>query len=387
MSKRKNVGIAGYATLKNYGDTFIVKCNEYLVDSLGDYDITTIDFEVKMNIIHKCLYYAILVLSKVFKKNSLGAKFELLAVNINCRHYYKKQIKKVDALIFAGGSLKFGTQKQWACESILIDLAEKKYIPVMFNGCNIQKYNQENWKCRYLTKRLNKKCVKMITSRDGQYGADRLRKEYHVRKDIGCFGVGDTAYWIPEAYHYKKNDNANKLGINLINGGIFKRYGNNLSEDQLLNAYCELLNLLDKNNLDWELFTNGLEIDKKFGQKLLKQYGREDINIKEPHSDVELLDIISNYKGILGARLHACICAYSLDIPFIGMIWDEKLFYFSKIAGIEKYMLNENNITGPKLYNILINILNDEELDYALLRNKYKNLNRKNVQKFLEENV
>ena len=69
------------------------------------------------------------------------------------------------------------------------------------------------------------------------------------------------------------------------------------------------------------------------------------------------------------------------------MIWDEKLFYFSKIAGIEKYMLNENNITGQKLYNILINLLNDEELDYALLRNKYKNLNRKYVQKFLEENV
>ena len=379
----KNVGIAGYASLKNYGDTFIVKCNEYLVESLGDYEITTIDFEAKMNMIQKWIYYAVLLISKILKNNSIGSRLELLAVNINCRRYYKRQIQKVDAIIFANGSFKYGTQKQWAYEALIVDLADKYNVPVMFNACNIQKFNSKDWKCCYLTKRLNKKCVKMITSRDGQYGVERLQQEYHLRKDIVCQGVGDVAYWIPETYEIHKKVSA-KAGINLIYGNIFQRYGKTLCEDQLLEAYNELLHLLDQNQIEWELFTNGLENDLKFGRKLLEKYGNKDIKIRVPKSDVELITIISNYKGILGARLHACISAYALDIPFAGMIWDEKLFYFSRIAEVEKYLLNEDEINGLSLYNALNTVLTKQDLDYDSARRKYKNLNRKYVQTFLE---
>lgn len=383
----KNVGIAGYASLKNYGDTFIVKCNEYLVESLGDYEVTTIDFEAKMNPLHKAVYYGVLLVSKILKKNSIGARFELLAVNINCRHHYKKQLEQVDAILFAGGSLKYGTQKQWAYESIIIDLAEKKNIPIMFNACNIQKPDQDNWKCRYLTKRLNKKCVKMITSRDGEYGVDRLKNEYCLRNDIRCLGVGDVAYWIPETYQCQKNPASKVIGINLIQGNIFQRYGFSLTEKELLNAYYNLLLHLDKHNIQWELFTNGLANDKKFGQKLLELYGNKSLKIREPQNDRDLLNIISNYKGILGGRLHACISAYALDIPFVGMIWDEKLLYFSKVANIEKYMLKEKEINGQTLYRLLMDILDDQELDYRPEKQKYKILDKQYIQQFLEDNL
>ncbi len=386
----KKIGIAGYASLKNYGDTFIVRCNEYLVKTIGDYEIIEIDFEggdEKRSFLRRGVYYGILLASKLLKGCSIGAILELLAVNVDCRSYYKRKLAGVDALLFANGSLKYGTQKQWAYESLIVNIAEKHGIPVMFTACNIQRYDDSNWKCRYLTKTVNKSCVKAITTRDGQYGVKRLRDEYHIRTDIVCAGVGDVAYWIPETYGCRHNREADIVGINLIQGNQFRRYGGMLSEEKLLKAYCELLLLLDESGIRWELFTNGLKDDKKFGYKLLSLYGNKNLEIKEPQNDSDLLKIICDYKGIVGGRLHACIAAYALDIPFIGMIWDEKLLYFSKMAGMEEYMLNEAEINGRRLYDALIKVLNIQKLSYDTIRQQYKKLNKHYIQKFLEDNL
>ena len=211
MSEKKKIAIAGYASLENYGDTFIVKCNEYLINSLGKYDIILVDFEAPMNLFTKIIYYVVLVLSKFLGNYKTKAKLELLATKIRCYRYYKMKLRGTDAIVFAGGSLKYGTQKQWAYESMIVDIADKYNIPVMFNACNIQKYDAENWKCLYLTNRIKKSCVKMITSRDGEFGVKRLQDEYSIDNKIECYGVGDVAYWIPECYNIKKNNNSHLL--------------------------------------------------------------------------------------------------------------------------------------------------------------------------------
>ena len=42
----------------------------------------------------------------------------------------------------------------------------------------------------------------------------------------------------------------------------------------------------------------------------------------------ELVSLISSFKGIITARLHSCIVAYSLDVPAIAISWTKKVADF-----------------------------------------------------------
>lgn len=346
----KKILIMGLESLNNFGENFVLQCDKYLVDEFGTCDVIIFDFEPAMTKIRKLVYYFVLCMSKLCLLKALRYKFVLLAVKIRCLKAYKTAIEDADMIIFGAGSFKYGTQKLWAYYSLTIDIAKKQKIPVMFNAMNIQKYNAADWRCRFLQSHLNSECVKVITSRDGAAGVERLRNDYHINNGILCAGVGDVAFWIPECYKVQRKQMNETIGINLIYGNIFKRYGSSLPEKELIKTYVDLLKKLDNENLEWELFTNGLPSDYKFGIKLLKLYGNTHKKIKVPKSDTDLVGMISGYKVILGARLHACICAYSLGVPFIGFIWDEKLYYFSKMAHLEKHFVSELELSGEVLY-------------------------------------
>ncbi len=380
---KSRVAVMGLASINNYGDAFILKCVAYIVNELGNYEAEIVDFEPSMNLLRAFFYYFFLSISKIIPDEKLSARIEFAAVKIRCKKYYSNLLKNMDGLIFGVGSFKYGTQKLWAYYSLAVGIAQKLGIPVMFNAMNIQKADQSNWKCKFLLKHTNLSCVKMITSRDGSYGVERLKKEYHVRGDIICKGVGDAAFWIPECYHTCKNPHAQKVGINLIYGNIFIRYGNCLTEEELLNVYCGLLRKLDKEGIEWELFTNGLTSDYDFGRKLLEIYGNKELKIRIPTSDLDLLQMIRNYKIILGARLHACICAYALDIPFVGFIWDEKLLYFSKMAGLEQFFVKEKDLTADMLFIRVMSMISNNMEHYREKRLEWKNLTKQMISVFL----
>lgn len=345
---RKKVVVMGLGNINNYGDNFILQNVKYLIERTEKYETKIVDFELELHR-NKFFYYIILCISKVCILKTLRYKLIYLAVKIRCKKEYEKEIEKSDALIFACGSFKYGTQKLWAYYSLAIDIAEKNNIPVMFNAMNIQKYDEKDWRCQFLKKQAKKSCVKMITCRDGEKGVQRLKNDYEFSDSIFCAGVGDVAFWMKECYKIETKEKRNIVGINLINGNIFRRYGGNITEEQLLEIYNRCLKELDRKGISWELFTNGLEIDNKFGMKLLKRYGNTNIKIHIPTSDVELIKTISSYKMILGARLHASICAYALDIPFIGFVWDEKLLDFSTMAEIEGLFINEDELSSEEI--------------------------------------
>ncbi len=353
LRTKPEIAVMGLAGIHNYGDNFILDCVAYLIDRGGRYRAEAIDLEAPLKGGRAFLYAGILVLTKFLPKKRLRAELEYLAVRIRCGAYYRKALENKAALIFGSGSFKYGTQKLWAYYSLAVETAQRLRIPVMFNGMNIQKSDLGDWKCRFLADHANFPCVRMITSRDGESGERRLREEYGIRREICCKGVGDAAFWIPECYRMKRSAGNKKVGINLIYGNIFRRYGNSLTEEELLTAYCGLLGKLDEDKADWELFTNGLPADYRFGKKVLKRYGNVQREIRVPKSAEELLRIIGSYETILGARLHACICAYSLDIPFVGFLWDEKLRFFAGMAGLKENFIEERELSADCLYRKL----------------------------------
>lgn len=354
----KKVLIFGLLGISNYGDNLIPECVQYMVNLNDNVESTVKDFVPKMNIVKKSVYH---LLFKISDKNFINQAFKDKLVwkveNFKCRNYYEKLIKENDYVILGSGSFKYGTQRLWAYYSIAVEVAKKYNKPIMFNAMNIQKYDSASWKCRFLSEHANYKNVRLITSRDGDDGVIRLRKEYKINKHIKCFGVGDSAYWIPECYGVLRNTDSNVVGINLIDGDTFIRYGYNTNQNTLLKMYFEILEELDKAGVKWQLFTNGLPKDREFGEELLKLYGDSSRRIIEAKSAKNLVEIVSEFKTVFGARLHACITAYALDIPIVGFVWDEKMAKFAKVAGIEDSFFYEEGFKEKNTVQSVINML------------------------------
>lgn len=69
-------------------------------------------------------------------------------------------------------------------------------------------------------------------------------------------------------------------------------------------------------------------------------------NLQIPQTPDELITIISEYKGIISARLHSCIIAYSLGIPAVGLVWNDKLKLFGKNIEAEDYFISHDKFSA-----------------------------------------
>lgn len=362
---RKRIILAGYTGFINYGDQFIAHCCDYLVNKTGiNLQIEMLDFSQRNRDFRWYCYGGVTLISRFLN----NGKLEYWLYKKWHEKRYENTIREADGIIIACGSFKYTTQSLWASYSLIVEIAKKYNIPVMFDAMNVQKYDVNNEKCKILKQHLNYDNVKIFTSRDGMMGVNRLSENYVDNKDLLLYPAGDPAFWLNECYKIERNKESNVIGINLIDGDVFRRYGKTLGERDLLKVYVDLINKLEKEGKQWELFTNGLEGDYAFGEKLLSTLGYSNRSVVVPKDAYDLSNIVSGYKVILGARLHASICAYSLDIPVVGYIWDDKLIGFSKMAKIEQFFLQENELTGSRLYDLLIRAMDfkydDENKDY-----------------------
>ena len=339
----RKIHVFNITGIGNWGEEIISDCAEYVLKEDGDNVIATQTLEPAMSFFTKLVYSPFMALYKMMPGNKLGCMAGITAVKARCRRTYERFIRQADAVVIECGSLKYGTQRLWIYYSLVIDIAQKYNVPVMLNAMNIQSYNEHDPRCIYLQKHLCSPRVKMITTRDGEAGVKKLREDYRIPETVICEAVGDMGFWIPETYDvYKKNDRV--VGVNLIDGGVFTRYGGKLTEERQLDIYLSLLRGLDDAGIKWSLFTNGLPRDKKFGEKLLKLYGDDSLEIATAKNAQEYVEMVSGFGAIVGARLHACITAYTLGIPFVGFIWGEKLKSYAEMARTKELFLDEETL-------------------------------------------
>lgn len=379
----KKVLLMGLSDIENIGDQFVPKCVQYLVanSNHSDWNEQLVSLIPHSKCFRYLIYGSLKVIARLLPQSSPSYRIEYAANKIREWRYYKKNIKSADAIIFSLGSYKYTTQDLWAYYSLVIQIAQKMHIPVMFNAMNIQDYNDEDWRCRILKKYTNYPCVKMFTTRDGIAGINELKKYYITNPNVKITAVGDPAFWIPECYGTNRTSGS-AIGINLIRGNIFVDYGKTVTKEHLLNFYAELIAKLDALHIKWELFTNGAHQDLQFGRELLKKTGRRNTHIRVPKSDEELPRIISGYKGIVGARLHACICAYSLDVPMVGFIWDKKMLRFAQTAKLENHFLDEKDLDATKMLKCLMIALESSYDDK--LRTSLKLVTKQKISEFLQ---
>lgn len=194
-----------------------------------------------------------------------------------------------------------------------------------FNAVGVVSDKRANLGKKLLKKALMNESVKYISCRDGEEKVKSMTKL--PVKTVAC-----AATMAGDLFGIKKDENSNKIGIGVIRGKVFEAYGYNLSQDELIDFYVNLVYEIENKGYKAQLFCNGFIKDYELGKKVCEKLGKN-ILLKRPETPEELIEQVSGFKAICAARLHAVITAYSLDVPAVVFSWGTKQKDFMTQAG------------------------------------------------------
>ena len=335
----KKIGLVCLETINNGGDGILADATRYLL-SRENAQVVTVqlepEYEERFNALDPARKFVYRV-TRRFNKLTRGGCFatrRLMYTKLR-EQYFSERFKGLDGVVVAVGMIKFRTQMFSFLFEAVTRAAERLGIPVMFSAASIARPDEKDKRFRQLKKAINSPAVRIVTTRDGEWGVERLKGHYITREGILSAKAGDPGLWAPLVYGIEKQ-NSGVLGINVIRPEIFAAYGNRAGEPEMLRFYQELIGRLEKAGRPWALFTNGVERDHLFALKLLKTLGLDESRLMpRPMSARELVMTESRFSLVLGARLHSCIAAAALGIPVAGLLWDDKLRFFAKTLGRE----------------------------------------------------
>lgn len=394
----KRIAVVGLYSIPNMGDRILCEATAYLIKSISsDAEIVALDAcPVKRSFFHGAdnIKYRVSRKLEIHGRKKFtyedGSeyryKYERRYWRLRLYSYYKRTLKDVDAIVFAGGGfVKFRTQGLNYYVEMVADIAAKNNIPIMMNGIGIEGYDDSDARCRHLKEYLNSGLFKVITTRDD---LKILTEDYIENKQIVTDRVGDPALWSPECYGIKREVSENSpVGINVIRGGVFKDYGNNLGHEELLEFFCDLIKELDSRGISWQIFTNGMRKDQKMGERIIErlQLDAEGRLLPAPETSEDLLNIERRMKCVFGARLHACITSYSMDVPVTGFIWNEKTRMFASLIGKPQNFFEEDELDVVRIADCIERIQTEQYDDSIRERDKKKT--EKYLRAFIEEYV
>ena len=391
----KRIAVVGLYSIPNMGDLILCEATQYLIKTIrDDVEIVPVDVCPRYKKDYHGLEYVKYRISRKMKTmaekkykyedNSIERyRFEYNMWRIRLYRYYKKKLSDVDAIMFAGGGfLKFRTQGLNYYVEMIIKIAELKNIPVMMNGVGIEGYDETDIRCQKLKKAINSDVVKVITTRDD---IDILKEHYIENPRILISRVGDPALWTPECYNIQRAEKRERLGINIIRGKVFQDYGNKSSYEELKRFYKDLIIELDRQGEKWILFSNGMKGDQQFGREVLQELGKKvsENLLPAPKTSRDLLEMIRSFSAIFGARLHACITAYSMDVPVVGFIWNEKTRIFARVIKKSSNFFEESDMDVKKICKKLLEARHEQY--ETEIREEMKALTVKYMKQFLQE--
>lgn len=260
-----------------------------------------------------------------------------------------------DIAIFAGGQLIMDYFLVYI--EHIMNYLNANNIPVIFNGIGFGKiYSSVNRK-KFLDI-LEYPNVKLISVRDS---STEINEKILSNNRIKANLTADPALWSSDTYSLTKNYASKIIGIGVIfrDDPVFMKNQSNLIKN--------IINKLEEQHVDWEIFTNGDYLDYKYAKNLYKTISNHNKKIADrPTTPRELVQLISSYRSIISFRLHSHIIATALHIPSIGIYWDDKVTsFFKKFEAQERvFKVNDDSdIVVKKLLSILDNPLSDHKLE------------------------
>ena len=312
--KKKKILVFSREHITNYGDPIIADCCEYLI-------------------------------KKVAKENGVAVETSIADVYETNEQVIEKKVSNNDIIVYPGGGLNSTKFNKNLIDIInIVERAGNKTI--FINAVGLLPYEEESKNVAMLKEIFNSPSVVQVTTR-GDFEA--LQKILNPDKQQAAKWIFDPAMWVNEAYGISKKE-SDVIGIGVIRAEIFQANGLDFPRPLVVHMYSSIINELEKRNKKWCMFTNGMEADHEFGLKLLAKLKRDPkIHMKHPTSKKSLVNTISGFEGVIASRMHANIIAASLDIPTIGLVWNEKLNYFGKLLNSVDNFINYPHLIDGKL--------------------------------------
>lgn len=245
----------------------------------------------------------------------------------------RKVIKKIcqekyDIAIFAGGHLimPYFTFQLYDFVKYLSKMGTK----IVFNACGIGEIKSKIL-LHKIRKTLSNESIIHISTRDD---IEKLTKKYLKKTNkIPVRKTYDPAIYTDETYKIEKDARSEIIGLGVMNlVGVEKA--------TIITFWKQIITELEKEGKKWQLFCNGSQEDYNLACECLSalrnnRYKKDTAIAPKPDIPEELIHIISKYKSIISFRLHSHITAYSLGIPAIPIVWNDKVKFFFEDINLE----------------------------------------------------
>lgn len=278
---------------------------------------------------------------------SVRFTFERLAWRMRNGRYFRSHLHGASAAVYAMGMIKFRNQGCSHLTTMVNRKATRLGIPVMMSAASVARADPSDLRCRQLRAALHEPSVRAISTRDGETGVERLRRDYGLDlPDLSA--VGDPALWIPECYGIGRDpSNCPVIGVNLARHRLFADYDGGASDGELIAFYGALGRELDRRGLDWVLFSNGMDQDERFGRDLLAAHGWPAGKLLPRAKDVRgFVRRVGSFKAVFGVRLHSCLTAWALGVPVAGVDWEDKIAYVAASLGASAHFIPARSLSA-----------------------------------------
>lgn len=361
------IAICGETYSQNLGDGVIADSLKWLlkqvdqsievffVDFAGrtDFDIENIDSATKPNrirIIHRELakfsfYRKVMILPLWYfsKRNKL-------------RLFWKEALYGCDLVLIGGGQLLMDNDLGFPLKvRELVRIAQSLNKGIGFYACGVgRKWSWLGY--HLLTDALLNESVLWVSVRD-QGSCDTLRVLF-PGANLKCSLSVDPAVCAAETYKIHANSKSSAIGLGVSAPSGLSRHAagsNDFTTKRVKQFWIDLANLLESEHRDFVFFTNGQLDDYTFAQSIVAEMScskamKPPILLERACEPRVLTAQVAQCQAIVAHRLHANIIAYSLGVPSVGLIWDNKVEEFGKITGRSHFYLEPSRM-NPYLVN------------------------------------
>lgn len=360
--------LAGLLYNSNIGDRLLFDSSEYILRKClpsETIEFDRMDFHARKEVSNEPCSPTInkkgikSTINKLISQQTSNYIINFLKYNIWCKtrgrnivEYYKEHLKGCDLLFFiGGGTLSYHLDYDWSrYYYILSVLAAEQNIPIIMNGLGVESsFNRFDYRAHMYKKALNAKSVKAISTRNSN---NTMLLGYIEKTPLKGRCVADSAIWAAEAFNIKKRE-SECIGIGVIAAQRFDDCHRKITSNQYESYLVSLIQLLEKYNRKWELFTNGAKIDNDYVEMICEKYKINKTNVIIPSNGGELVDTVSKYSVIVTSRLHSCIVACALDIPFVSIVWNDKLKMFADALKCPNRAI-EDDLSLNKVMSIIL---------------------------------
>lgn len=294
--------------------------------------------------------------------NSIGTK-------VFMKKYFDERLENVDLIIFlGGGTIKYDVRVDFGkYYRRITNAAKERNIPIVVATAGIEsRYNPKDARCLFFSETLSDDAYKIISTRDD---IDELNK-YVKNPTVKTVKVADIGVWSSDVYNIKKDTESDIIGIGVIVADRFVEFGRGISQEQYDKALVETIKKLEARGEKVQIFNNGDPEDKAYAEHISELVGKDKNLVKTAQTPEDLIEIISGFKGVITSRLHSCIPAYSLDVPFVAIAWNQKLKFFAENISASERVIESDRLNSDTIIEVFDKALNEGyDNDF---REKYK---------------